>query len=99
MRNRYSRIYGLPAVLAFVGPVFLVLVTGGGFLPLAIGWWIASLTLACIKSRRTRMGLAVALLPICVLTTFEGGLFMLPAVVALLAIDLTRDRQIPLLSI
>jgi hypothetical protein len=33
------------------------------------------------------MIVTVVLIPVCVLTVFEGGLFMLPAVLTLLAID------------
>jgi hypothetical protein len=33
------------------------------------------------------MGLTAALIPVCVLATFEGGLFMLPAAMSLLMID------------
>jgi hypothetical protein len=46
MRDRYGRIYLVPAVLAFAGPGFLVVATGGKFLPFAIGWWILALGVA-----------------------------------------------------
>ena len=90
IRNRYAPVYRLPAALAFAGPAVLIIVTRGGFLPLAIAWWVASLAVASITNRSARMGVSAALIPLCSLTTFEGGLFMLPAVVTLLAIDVTK---------
>lgn len=95
MRDRYERVYLWPAVLAFAGPAFLVVATRGNFWPLAVGWWVGSLVVASIKKRGVRIGVTVALLPICVLATFEGGLFMLPAVLALLAIDASNAASTP----
>jgi len=95
IRNRYMPVYRLPAALALAGPAFLVVVTHGSFVPLAVGWWILLFVVASIKNRRARIGVTVALIPICVLTTFEGGLFMLPAVVALLVIDTTKATPNP----
>jgi hypothetical protein len=95
VRNRYTRAHLVPAALAFAGPAFLVVATGGGFWPLAVGWWAVALIVASIKRRRARIGVAIAFLPICVVTTFEGGLFMLPAVIALLAIDARNAASTP----
>jgi hypothetical protein len=95
MLGSYPRAYVLPATLAFAGPTFLLVATGGRFWPLALGWWGASLVVASIKSRRTRIGLTIGLLPICVLATFEGGLFMLPAAITLLAIDASNAASAP----
>jgi hypothetical protein len=95
MHDRYGRVYLLPAVLAFVGPAFLVVATRGSFWPLAVGWWIGSLVVGSIKRRGIRIGVTIALLPICVLTAFEGGFFMLPAALALLAIDAANPASTP----
>jgi hypothetical protein len=95
MRDRYEWVYLLPALLAFGGPAYLVVATRGGFWPLAVGWWVGSLVVASIKRRVVRAGVTVALLPICVLAAFEGGLFMLPALVTLLAIDASIAASTP----
>ncbi len=87
MGNRYRPIYLLPAVLALAGPLVLVVATRGGFLPLAFAWWAVSFVVACIGSRKARIGLSLLLMPACVLLAFEGGLFMLPALISMFLID------------
>ncbi len=82
-----QRVYLLPAVLAFSGPALLIVLTHGAFWPLALAWWLCAAVVGVIRNRRWRMIVTVVLIPVCVLTVFEGGLFMLPAVLALLAID------------
>jgi hypothetical protein len=82
-----QRVYLLPAILALAGPALLIVLTHGSFWPLAIAWWLCAAIVAVIRSHRWRMVVTVVLIPVCVLTTFEGGLFMLPAVLTLLAID------------
>jgi hypothetical protein len=84
----------VPAVLAFAGPAFLVAVVGAGFLPFAALWWTAALAVASIRSRAARIRVCVALIPVCVLTAFEGGLFVLPSVVAMCAIDVGRGSRL-----
>ena len=54
---------------------------------MALVWWLCAAVVAVIRSHRWRMIVTVVLIPVCVLTAFEGGLFMLPAVLTLLAID------------
>jgi hypothetical protein len=81
------RVYLLPALLAFAALALLMFLTQGAFWPLAIVWLSCAAVVVVIRNRRWRVIVTVALLPICVLTTFEGGLLMLPAVVSLLAID------------
>ena len=80
-------VYLLPAILAFAGPALLIVLTHGGFWPVAIAWWLCAALVGVIRNRRWRMIVTVVLIPVCVVTVFEGGLFMLPAVLALLAID------------
>lgn len=82
-----QRVYLLPAMLAFAGPALLIVLTHGGFWPLALVWWLCAAVVAVIRGHRWRMIVTVVLMPVCVLTVFEGGLFMLPAVLTLLAID------------
>jgi hypothetical protein len=95
MLGPYTRAYVLPGVLAFAGPAVLVAATWGRFWPFVLGWWGASFAVASIRSRSMRMGLTIGLLPICVLTAFEGGLFMLPAAITLLAIDASNPASAP----
>jgi len=85
--------YLLPAILALVGPLVLIVATDGGFLPFALGWWLLSLLVALIRPRKGRIGIAAALVPLCVVTAFEGGLWMLPAVVGLLVVELARPSS------
>jgi len=92
MLGRYGPAYAIPALLAFAGPAVLVGVTHGGFLPFALGWWVVACVIALVSNRRARIAATSALMPVCVLTAFEGGLFMLPAALALLVIDL-RGRS------
>ena len=82
-----QRVYLLPAMLAFAGPALLIVLTHGAFWPLALAWWLCAAMVAVIRNHRWRMIVTVVLIPVCVLTVFEGGLFMLPAVLTLLAID------------
>jgi hypothetical protein len=42
-----------------------------------------------------RFGLAVSLLPVCVLLTWEGGLFFVPGAVALMLASLRGHRSLP----
>jgi hypothetical protein len=90
IRSRYPPVYRLPAALAVAGPTFLVAVTRGDFLPLAVAWLIASFAVASIRNRAIRIGVTVTLMPVCLLTAFEGGLFMLPAALTMLALDLNN---------
>jgi len=92
MLGRYGPAYAIPALLAFAGPAVLVGVTHGGFMPFALGWWVVALVIALVSNRRARIAVTAALIALCVLTAFEGGLFMLPAALALLVIDL-RGRS------
>ncbi len=65
--------------------VILVL-EGTDSLPLVGFWLVASIGVGWIwrtSGRVIRVGLSVALIPACVLSAFEGGLFLLPAAFAL----------------
>jgi hypothetical protein len=76
----------VPAALALAGPALLVLVTRGAFALVALLWWAGALLLARLRPRSRRV-VTVILVPVCVVTAFEGGLFMLPALIALAVID------------
>jgi hypothetical protein len=83
------RVYLLPALLAFAGPALLIVLTQGAFWPLAILWWLCAAVIGVISNRRRRVIVTIVLIPVCVLTLFEGGPVMLPAALTLLAIDAT----------
>ena len=55
---------------------------------LVVAWGVAALVIGfgarVVHAPLARVAVCVALAPLCVLLTFEGGLFFLPAVVALL---------------
>lgn len=66
--------------------------------PIVFGWLGASLVIGLVWSRLTqsfRFGLAVSLLPVCVLLTWEGGLFFVPSAVALILASLLGHRSLP----
>lgn len=76
----------IPGALAALGILAILAAVGTDSLPLVGFWIVSSLAVAWIwrtSGRIIRTGLALALLPTCVLMTFEGGLFLLPAVFAL----------------
>ena len=66
-------VYLLPALLAFACPALLIVLTEGAFWPLAIVWWLCAAVVGVIRSRRWRVIVTIVLIPVCVLTLFEGG--------------------------
>jgi hypothetical protein len=75
-----------------VGLGFLAVVTSGGFLPLAIIWLLAGMAAAVTMralgvARRSRVLLAVFVVAACPVLVFEGGLFVLPSALTLLAAE------------
>ncbi|MGH2475183.1 MAG: hypothetical protein ACRDIL_07945 [Candidatus Limnocylindrales bacterium] len=87
----------LPWVLAVVG--VLVPLVGNGFStwPLAVAWLLLLGALRVFgrlpPARAERIALAVAALPVLFLLAFEGGWWLIPAVVAWLLIELADRRQ------
>jgi hypothetical protein len=78
-----------PVLLWCAGIAAMVALTGGAAWPLALGWAAAGLLLAvawrALAGRpAARAWLCAALAAVLVLLTWEGGLFLAPAVVALL---------------
>jgi len=85
----------ISGVLAGLGIVAILVVVGTSSLPLVGFWIVVSLGVGWIwktSGRVIRVGLSVALVPACVLMTFEGGLFLLPAAFALAGSTLARRR-------
>ena len=84
------------ALLWCAGIVAMLAATGGGAWPLALGWAAAGALLALLWRRLAarpgvRAGVAGALLVALVVLTWQGGLFLVPAALAGLALSL-RDR-------
>ena len=86
-------VYLLPVILALAGPAVLIVLTEGSFWPLAIGWWLVAAMVGAVRNRRWRMVVAALLIPVCVVTVFEGGLYVLPALLTLLAIDAIKGAS------
>lgn len=86
----------ISGVLAALGMLAILVLVGISFLPLVGFWLVVSLGVGWIwrtSGRVLRVGLSLALLPMCVLMTFEGGLFFLPAAFALAGSTLARKRR------
>lgn len=86
------------AGLALAGCLLILVSVGPESWPLVLGWLGASLVIGFAWTRLTqtfRLGLAVSLLPVCVLLTWEGGLFFAPSAVALILASLRRRRTLP----
>jgi hypothetical protein len=65
--------------------------------PLVLGWLAASLLVGLFWERLApsfRLALAVGLLPVCVLLTWEGGLFLLPGVITLIVASISGRRSV-----
>ncbi len=82
---------GLGVVLASVGTASWPLLLGWG-----AGWLVLAAALHALADRHwVRLGAALVLVPLCVVLTFEGGLFFLPAAAALVAFEALGLRSPP----
>jgi hypothetical protein len=84
----------LPTGLVVAACIAIVSLVGSDSLPLVAGWLVGALVIGALWTAlpRLRLTLSIALLPLCVLLTWEGGLFFLPAAVALLGISIAEPR-------
>ena len=91
----------IPWLLALAG--LAILLVAGGFVvwPL-IALWLAVLALiwslgraGLFRGRATHIAVAVALLPVLFLFAVEGGLWLIPADIAWLAIELADRGETP----
>jgi hypothetical protein len=87
-------------LLAVVGLGWLLIATGGAFWPFALLWLVAiTLVIALRKSlassRFARVALAAVVVVACPILAFEGGLFVLPAALALFAIEARGSQRTP----
>lgn len=89
--------YAIPGVLALIGLATALAATHGAFWPLALVWVSGILLLIGLSrlfeptriARTVTAGLVVVACPI---LTFEGGLFLFPAALALLIIEVGAFR-------
>jgi hypothetical protein len=74
----------VPLALAALGIGAATVLTGGAFRPFALAW-LAAAALVALLLRVVRRPVAIAIpaAVACVLFTFEGGLFLLPAAISL----------------
>jgi hypothetical protein len=82
----------IAALLAAAACVFIFAAVGPESWPLVLIWLGVCLLVGWLWHAlpALRLALAVALLPLCVLFTWEGGLFFLPSAVALLVASVPR---------
>jgi len=84
LRSRYTA----PALLALIGLIAALVLTRGEFWPLALVWMFGVAAFVVLRrlfpSRSAGIVLAALAVVACPLLTFEGGLFLLPAALALL---------------
>jgi hypothetical protein len=74
----------VPLALAALGIGAATVLTGGAFWPFALAWIAAVCVVALlVRVMRHPVAIAVPAALACVLFTFEGGLFLLPAAIAL----------------
>ena len=92
-----DRLYLVPVALAIAGLAIPLAATGGEFLPFALFWLAASIGVAVLlrlfrQVFWARRAVALTIVVACPVFTFEGGLFVVPAAVALLVIEGRRYR-------
>lgn len=89
----------IAVVLALAGLGMMLVATGGQAWPFALAWAglaiVIGLVVFSVGSRAVVLLTAGAAMVVCVLLTFEGGLFLLPAATCLLASSLTAHGARP----
>lgn len=89
----------IAVVLALAGLGLMLVATGGRAWSFALAWAglaiVIGLVVLAVGSRAVVFLLAGAAMVVCVLLTFEGGLFLLPAATCLLASTLTAHGARP----
>jgi len=92
LRSRYS----IPGILAVIGLIAALVLTHGGFWLIALVWVFGIAALVALRrlfpSRGARAMLAALAVVACPVLTFEGGLILLPAALALLIIEIVTAR-------
>ena len=80
----------IPTTLAGAGWLSILVLVGPVAWPLLVLWLLAIALVSWIWSRAPsgmRIALALLLVPLCVLLTWEGGFFFAPAALALLVLE------------
>jgi hypothetical protein len=99
MTNRW--LTALPWILAVVGVTIPLVGSGFAVWPLTLVWLLligVAWTLArpVLSERRSqRIAIAIALLPVLFLLAFEGGWWLIPAVLAWIVVELVEQRPTP----
>jgi len=87
----------IAASFALLGCLLILVSVGPQSWPLVLGWLGATLVVGLawmLLSPTLRLGFAVCLLPLCVILTWEGGLFFVPSAVALIVASLRSHRSL-----
>jgi hypothetical protein len=74
------------AVLSALGGLLILTLGGPEGWPIVVGWLAASVLVGLVwqaMAPSLRLALALVLLPLCILLTWEGGLFFVPSAIAL----------------
>jgi hypothetical protein len=87
----------LPIVLVLVACIAIFSLVGVASWPLVTGWLQGAAAIGSLWWRvpRLRLGLSIGLLPLCVLLTWEGGLFFLPSAVVLVGLSIVGSPEWP----
>jgi hypothetical protein len=84
----------LPLALPALGIGAATVLTGGAFWPFALAWIAAAGVVALLlRVVRRPIAIAVPAAAACVLFTFEGGLFLLPAAISLALVDASPEAR------
>src|SRR5437867_4308905 len=86
-----------PPLLALAACLSILLGVGPGSWPLLVGWLAAIILVATVWEAApvVRVGMAIALIPLCILLTWEGGLFFVPSAAALVILAVVERRPRP----
>jgi hypothetical protein len=88
----------IAAGFAFLGCFLIFVSVGPQSWPLVLGWLGAALVVGLVWLQMPpglKLGFAVFLLALCILLTWEGGLFFVPSAVALIVASLRSRRSLP----
>lgn len=86
----------IAAALAAAGCLLIFTLVGPDSWPLVLFWLVVSIVVGLVWVRLApacRLALAVGLLLVCVLLTWEGGLFFVPSVIALIVAAIPGRRS------
>jgi len=75
--------------------IAILLLVGADSWPLIAGWLAGAAVIGSLwwQIPVLRLPLSIALLPLCVLLTWEGGLFFIPSAIALIRLAVRADAS------